>query len=164
MPRGQRIHRLPQRLDYTLIPAPLDLSLPLVAERSPLPAIIVTPSSPSSSHDFSIAFLAAQKEPEPTKPSVMQRLSTSTKSYSFPLSIRAMIIVFLIIFVLVCHVVTHSLASRRPRLEFSVQTGEAHIVDTSINWFDFRSVLGVDTPEPKDQSFPPTDSANHPIS
>jgi len=63
-----RLHRLPRRLDYTLIPAPLDLSLPLVTEKSSLPAIIVTPSSPSSAHDFSIAFLAP-----PPKPSIRDR-------------------------------------------------------------------------------------------
>lgn len=119
-----------------------DLSLPLATEKSPLPAIIVTPSSPSSSHDFSIAFMA----PLP-KPTVLQRISSYT-SFKAPVQFRARttIIVFLVIFLMVCHVVTHRLAVRRPHLEFSVQTGEAHIVDTTINWFNFRSLLGTDNP------------------
>jgi len=140
MPRpAPRLHRLPQRLDYTLIPAPLDLSLPLVDEKSSLPAIIVTPSSPISTRDFSIAFLAP-----PPKPTMRERFSSFTprKVPSVPLKARTMIVVLIMIFVMVCHVVTHRLATRRPHLEFSVQTGEAHIVDTSINWFDFRSLVG----------------------
>lgn len=65
---GPRLHRLPRRLDYMLIPAPLDLSLDSMTEKSPLPAIIVTPSSPTHSKDFAIAFLAP-----PKKPSVAER-------------------------------------------------------------------------------------------
>ncbi|KAL0949037.1 hypothetical protein HGRIS_009131 [Hohenbuehelia grisea] len=75
-----RLHRLPQRLDYTLIPAPLDLSLPMMTEKSPLPAIIVTPSSPSSNRDFSIAFLAP-----PPKPPMRERI---TSLFSLPSPIR----------------------------------------------------------------------------
>ncbi|KAJ3571677.1 hypothetical protein NP233_g3606 [Leucocoprinus birnbaumii] len=76
--QGPRLHRLPQRLDYTLIPAPLDLSLeslPSITEKSPLPAIIVTPSSPIHTHDFSIAFLA----PAP-KPTIRERF---VKSFNY---------------------------------------------------------------------------------
>jgi hypothetical protein len=69
-PRTPRVHRLPKRLDYILIPAPSDLSLDTVCEKSPLPAIIVTPSSPSSNKDFSIAFLAP-----PQKPSFCDRIA-----------------------------------------------------------------------------------------
>ncbi|KAF8875350.1 hypothetical protein CPB84DRAFT_1966765 [Gymnopilus junonius] len=71
--QGPRVHRLPRRTDFKLIPAPLDLSLPLVTEKSPLPAIIVTPSSPSSTRDFSIAFLAT-----PPKPTLRQRILSLT--------------------------------------------------------------------------------------
>lgn len=69
---GPRIHRLPRRLDYILVPAPLDLSLDTMTEKSPLPAIIVTPSSPTHSKDFAIAFLAP-----PAKPSLLRRCSTA---------------------------------------------------------------------------------------
>ncbi|KAJ3759198.1 hypothetical protein EV360DRAFT_15686, partial [Lentinula raphanica] len=119
-----RLHRLPQRLDYTLIPAPLDLSLPLLTEKSPLPAIIVTPSSPSSTHDYSIAFLAPPKEPGWTKASVV----ANNESSRAPLGLRAqtartLLILFLILFVMLTHLVTHRMAqtSRRPYLDFSVQ-------------------------------------------
>ncbi|KAF8211540.1 hypothetical protein K438DRAFT_1807491 [Mycena galopus ATCC 62051] len=135
-----RLHRFPHRIDYTLIPAPLDLSLPLKAEKDSLPAIIVTPSSPSSARDFSIAFLAP-----PPKPSIRERLSSYAPLVPpFQRKARTMIILSLIFFVLICHVVTHRLAARRPHLEFSVQTGDAHLVDTSFgNWF-IRSVWGED--------------------
>lgn len=68
--------RLPpaKRLDYILIPAPLDLSLHTMTEKSPLPAIIVTPSSPTHSKDFAIAFLAT-----PQPPSFFARTKMSVK-------------------------------------------------------------------------------------
>ncbi|KAG2014125.1 hypothetical protein CC2G_010968 [Coprinopsis cinerea AmutBmut pab1-1] len=74
---GPRVHRLPKHLnlDYILIPAPHDLSIESATEKSPLPAIIVTPSSPSSTKDFSIAFLAP-----PKKPTLRERVS----EYFFP--------------------------------------------------------------------------------
>ncbi|KAK0498301.1 hypothetical protein EDD18DRAFT_1251140 [Armillaria luteobubalina] len=111
-----RVRRLPlnQRLDYTLIPAPLDLSLPTLTEKSPLPAIIVTPSSPISTTDFSIAFLAPEPHPKPQS-SLLKHLSS--------LKARTAIVIFLILFILVCHVVTHRLAARRPYLDFREGTG-----------------------------------------
>lgn len=112
----RRLHRLPQRLDYKLIPAPLDLSLPLATEKSSLPAIIVTPSSPSSSHDFSIAFLA-----DPPKPTLRERLTNLP--VPFCLRARTLIVLSLLFIILICHVVTHRLAAQRPYLEFSVQEG-----------------------------------------
>lgn len=135
MPRqpGPRLHRLPQRLDYTLIPAPLDLSLPLATEKSPLPAIIVTPSSPSSAQDFSIAFLAPPKEPGLFERLVARlqwsKASVKPNSNSSFAGIRAqtartLVIIFLILFVMLTHVVTHRMAqtSRRPHLDFSQDT------------------------------------------
>ncbi|KAJ8517356.1 hypothetical protein ONZ45_g5465 [Pleurotus djamor] len=137
---GPRLHRLPQRLDYTLIPAPLDLSLPLVAEKSALPAIIVTPSSPTTPHDYSIAFLAP-----PEKPSLRERIMTMTASPlkgHVVMKARTLLMIFFIIFILVCHLVSHSLAARRPHLEFSVQGTDAHLVENApFNWFGFRSLL-----------------------
>ncbi|KAG7445984.1 uncharacterized protein BT62DRAFT_1006161 [Guyanagaster necrorhizus] len=125
-----RAHRLPlnQRLDYTLIPAPLDLSLPSLTEKSPLPAIIVTPSSPVSTHDFSIAFLAPE-----SKPSILKRLS---------LKARTVIIILFILFILVCHLVTHRLAAGRPYLDF-------HEAQTSTSWYHVPSFWGPDIPEDK---------------
>ncbi|TFK74384.1 hypothetical protein BDN72DRAFT_893084 [Pluteus cervinus] len=141
--QGPRLHRLPHRLDYTLIPAPLNLSLPLVSEmseKSPLPAIIVTPSSPSTTHNFSIAFLAP-----PAKPSLKERVASLYPS--IPVKGRTMLLVFLILFVLICHIVTHQLAGRRPHLEFSTQ-GQAHMAESVFgNWFNFRSVQAEDKPD-----------------
>jgi hypothetical protein len=50
----------------------------MMTEKSPLPAIIVTPSSPSGETDYCIAFLAP-----PPKPSLRERVK---KSFSSPLS------------------------------------------------------------------------------
>jgi hypothetical protein len=41
---------------------------------------------------------------------------------------------------MMCHLVTHHLAAQRPRLDFSVKTGEAHFVNTWIAWLGFHSV------------------------
>jgi len=135
--QAPRIHRLPQRLDYTLIPAPLDLSLPLASEKSPLPAIIVTPSSPSSAQDFSIAFLAPPKEPGVIERLVarVQWTKSSTESKSTfgvrAQTARTLLIIFLILFVMLTHVVTHRMAqtSRRPHLDFTVQEEQMDGVD-----------------------------------
>ncbi|KAJ7122833.1 hypothetical protein C8R44DRAFT_704594 [Mycena epipterygia] len=133
-----RLHRFPHRIDYTLIPAPLDLSLPLKTEKDALPAIIVTPSSPSSDRDFSIAFLSP-----PPKPSIRERLGSYAPFVSpFQRKARNLIILSLIFFVLICHLVTHRLAARRPHLEFSVQTGDAHFVDNSFGTWVVRSLWG----------------------
>jgi len=132
MVRGQRIHRLPQRLDYTLIPAPLDLTLPLVDEKSPLPAIIVTPSTPSSINDFSIAFLAPVPKPTirerissvfiPSLPPSPIALPTTAKS-SFPslsarVKARTIVMMFLLFIVMGCHLITHRMATQRPHMDF----------------------------------------------
>jgi len=177
MVRSSRLHRLPQRLDYTLIPAPLDLTLPLVDEKSPLPAIIVTPSSPRSSIDFSIAFLA----PEP-KPSLRQRvasylprpsqlsrqpisLATTPTKASFPsmtgpFKFRSIFIMFLTFFVVACHMIAHKFAIM-PRMDFQTKglgLGEAGLADAHIQpntlhvgrsdgWFGFLEARG-DTQSP----------------
>lgn len=136
-----RLNRLPQRLDYTLIPAPLDLTLPLVDEKAELPAIIVTPSSPVFEKEFFIAFLAP-----PPSPTFSQRLSTlvpsfrsylpsqiqlpsspfkarfddRTGSFSLQGRIRTIILLFLLLFIMASHVVMHRIASNHPHLEFSI--------------------------------------------
>jgi hypothetical protein len=116
--RAPRIHRLPQRLDYNLVPAPLDLSLPLATEKSPLPAIIVTPSSPSAdAPEYYIAFLTP-----PPKPTFRERISEySPFQPQLPLKARSAIIISLLLFVLVCHLLVH-LAIRRPHSNFIVSS------------------------------------------
>jgi hypothetical protein len=130
-----RLHRLPIRTDYVLIPPPLDLSLPEIAGKSELPAIIVTPSSPSSTRDFSLAFL-----PSPPKPSLRQRIQSYKHLHAPGLRARSLFFFFVILFVVVCHLVAHRVAIRRPYIEFSVQTGHAHVVESApLSWFDFRA-------------------------
>ncbi|OJA12675.1 hypothetical protein AZE42_10142 [Rhizopogon vesiculosus] len=112
--RAPRIHRLPQRLDYNLIPAPLDLSLPLATEKSPLPAIIVTPSSPApDAPEYYIAFLTP-----PPKPTLRDRVAEySPFQPQLPLKARTAIIISLTLFILFCHLLVH-LAVRHPHFEF----------------------------------------------
>ncbi|KAL0581243.1 hypothetical protein V5O48_000831 [Marasmius crinis-equi] len=131
-----RLHRLPQRLDYTLIPAPLDLSLNNLTEKtekSPLPAIIVTPSSPSEDHRFSIAFIA----PPSNKWTLRQRLSSNFFSFR----VQSVLLLFLVAVVMVCHLLTHEMATlgRLPdsHSEFTLQDGRS-IED----WFASQQFLG----------------------
>ena len=50
-------------------------------------------------------------------------------------------LVMFILFVLVCHLVTHRIAVRLPYLDMSVQTGDAHYTEvpsaTPVGWFSF---------------------------
>ncbi|KAJ3529685.1 hypothetical protein NM688_g7823 [Phlebia brevispora] len=144
-----RLNRLPQRLDYTLIPAPLDLSGPIVDEKSPLPAIIVTPSSPSGETDFCIAFLA----PQP-KPTLRERVSTAlakvpkfsfhrrlpseiqlpinkseyeappSSQWSFKARARTAILLTILVFIMACHLILHSMITVHPRLDFGSSSDE----------------------------------------
>ncbi|KAF7794551.1 hypothetical protein EIP86_005685 [Pleurotus ostreatoroseus] len=151
-----RLNRLPLRLDYTLIPAPLDLSRPLVDEKSPLPAIIVTPSSPSGETDFCIAFIAP-----PQKPSVRERVSTAlakvpklsfhrrlpseiqlpiskneyaeppSPSWSIKAKARTVILLTILVFIMACHLILHSMVSAHPRLDFG-SASEEEVTLTSL--------------------------------
>ncbi|KAM6495393.1 hypothetical protein JOM56_008099 [Amanita muscaria] len=140
-----RLHRLPQRLDYTLIPAPLDLSLEHMSEKSPLPAIIVTPSSPSGSH-FSIAFLAP-----PPKPTLSERVRTVCQNvFNAPFRTRTLFGFIFIFLILSCHYLAHRFAVSRHHLEFFPSVdGTSAVVGTHTEsagsgwfstWFDFSEV------------------------
>ncbi|CDO74282.1 hypothetical protein BN946_scf184663.g3 [Trametes cinnabarina] len=139
-----RLNRLPQRLDYTLIPAPLDLSLPLVDEKADLPAIIVTPSSPVLESEFFIAFLAPPPTPTfsqrlaswvPSLPSVHSYLpsqiqlpatpfksSFGERSSFFPARshVRTVFLLLVLLFIMASHLVMHRLATNHPHLDFDV--------------------------------------------
>ncbi|KAF9782596.1 hypothetical protein BJ322DRAFT_1142908 [Thelephora terrestris] len=147
MVRSSRLHRLPQRLDYTLVPAPLDLTLPL---ESPLPAIIVTPSSPRCSTDFSIAFLAPEKKPSwreraasylpklslPSQPISLATTPTksSFSSLTSPFRPRSIVIMFILLFTMACHMIAHRFAIT-PRIDFQTKglgLGEAGLVDAHL--------------------------------
>jgi len=138
-------HRLPQRLDYNLIPAPLDLSLMQVTEKSSLPAIIVTPSSPSvDTPQFYIAFLNP-----PPKPSLRERISQYSPFHStFPVKARTALLVALLLFILTCHLFVH-LAGHRPHFDFykspdhhSFQADSPVSGSSPWSWsFNFRSLF-----------------------
>ncbi|TRM68559.1 hypothetical protein BD626DRAFT_534560 [Schizophyllum amplum] len=136
-----RLNRFPQRLDYTLVPAPLDLSLPDVTEKSPLPAIIVTPSSPSHTHapDYFIAFLAPPPPPtlrerlaakwkglrceSETGPVALPPTPSSPTTHTRPASrgARTVLLASVLALVLLCHVVSHGILQRR-HMEFTPAT------------------------------------------
>jgi len=134
--RPTRQHRLPQRLDFNLIPAPLDLSRPIVDEKALLPAIIVTPSSPSGETDFSIAFLA----PAP-KESVFTRLAARLNLPQ--LKARSFLLVLLPLFILACHLITHTLAFRRPHLHFDAHTQQGYVAAREPDTAPLSSWLGI---------------------
>ncbi|ETW84249.1 hypothetical protein HETIRDRAFT_381701 [Heterobasidion irregulare TC 32-1] len=149
-PHSPRRHRLPQHRDFILIPKPLDLSLSDVSEKSPLPAIIVTPSSPSSSGDFSIAFLA------PPKASLRERVTSFTAPKQ--LKARTTLILLLLFFILACHLLTHRLATHNPHLEFNTMNDVSFHTDAEqtpvstaslfASWFDWK-LLGLSVPDGK---------------
>jgi hypothetical protein len=142
-PNGTRRHRLPQhRPDYILIPAPEDVSLSQMGVKSALPAIIVTPSSPSCSADFSIAFVAP-----PGKPTLRERLF----SFSAPLNLRTRttLLMLLLLFIMACHLLTHRLATSHSRLQFGAMQGvteeppaHAH-PGPHMPWFDWQAIWGL---------------------
>jgi hypothetical protein len=106
----------------------IDLSLDEVAGKSPLPPIIVTPCSPSSSRDFSFAFL-----PCAPKPSFSERLQSYKNSSVPSFRVRSIFCVLLIMFVLFCHLFTHHFAVRHYRLD-SLETGEVHVRQSLPSW------------------------------
>ena len=110
------------RIKHLIEPCSLDLldvSFSEATEKSPLLAIIVNPSSPSSYRDFSIAFLAA-----PTKLSLLERIG-SWKHCGSPVRFRIRFI-FIILFItsaLICHLAAERLAMGVPYFELNTQNG-----------------------------------------
>ncbi|KAI0269311.1 hypothetical protein BC834DRAFT_967938 [Gloeopeniophorella convolvens] len=141
-PHGTRRHRLPQhRPDFILVPAPGDVSLTKISEKSPLPAIVVTPSSPSCSADFSIAFLAP-----PEKPTVRERVFSLAAPFN--LKARTTFLLLLLFFIMACHLFTHRLATS-PHLQFnSMQDFAGHThsdAQSDHHWFDWQAFWGLAT-------------------
>lgn len=143
MPLGQALHDTETDTAFT------DLSLPLVDEKADLPAIIVTPSSPSSEIDFSIAFLAPPPKPTlyqrviaalPSLPSVHSYLpsqirlppspfktsfdeetfAASVSSVSVSSRVRTVILLGILLFVMASHLVLHRLAISHPHLDLDL--------------------------------------------
>ncbi|KAI0254219.1 hypothetical protein BJV78DRAFT_1186273 [Lactifluus subvellereus] len=149
-PHGTRRHRLPQhRPDYILIPASEDVPLSQMSDKSPLPAIIVTPSSPSCSADFSIAFLAP-----PEKPTLRERFF----SLAAPLNLKARttFLLLLLLFIMACHLFTHRLAASHPHLQFGAVQGISEAQPDArpghhMSWFDWQPLWGAQTSDLDDK-------------
>jgi hypothetical protein len=111
-----------------------------MSDKSPLPAIIVTPSSPSCSADFSIAFLAP-----PEKPTLRERVF----SLATPLNLKARttFLLLLLFFIMACHLFTHRLATSHPHLQFGAMQGisDAQSGAHPSHWFDWQSLWGAQT-------------------
>ncbi|KAH9045738.1 hypothetical protein EDB85DRAFT_2270577 [Lactarius pseudohatsudake] len=142
-PNGTRRHRLPQhRPDYILVPAPDDVSLSQMGEKSPLPAIVVTPSSPSCSADFSIAFVAP-----PEKPTLRERLFAAPTNHRA----RTTLMLLLLLFIMACHLLTHRLATSHSHLQFGTMQGVTEEVQSGphpsshTHWFDWQAIWGIPT-------------------
>lgn len=142
-----RRHRLPQRLDWALIPPPLDLSKPIVDDKAALPAIIVTPSSPTGARDFRIAFLAPEPKEETMSERVFSRIQhgAGMNKPIFQFKPRTLFFMFLAIFILFCHFLSHRLWARHVHLRFELdkQGGVATAADGTqaehaIGWFDMN--------------------------
>ncbi|KAI6151702.1 hypothetical protein BKA82DRAFT_4102254 [Pisolithus tinctorius] len=152
--RALRAHRLPQRLDYNLIPAPIDISLTQVTEKSPLPAIIVTPSSPSvGTPEFYIAFL------DSPKPSLRERILQYSpfQPSTFPTKAKTVIVLILLLFILISHLSFHLAGAHRPHFTFYKSSSsdlfsssfrqDAHASSDGSPWgltsFDFQSLWDI---------------------
>jgi len=113
-----------------------------MGEKSALPAIIVTPSSPSCSADFSIAFVAP-----PEKPTFRKRLF----SFAAPLNHRARtsLLLLLLLFIMACHLLTHRLATSHSHLQFGTMQGVTEEAQSNSTpspytpWFDWQAIWGI---------------------
>jgi hypothetical protein len=107
-----------------------------MGDKSPLPAIVVTPSSPSCSADFSVAFLAP-----PKKPSACERFF----SVASPLNLKARttFLLLLLLFVMACHLFTHRLATSHPHLQFGMMQGVTEEANHHIGWLNWQALWGV---------------------
>jgi hypothetical protein len=117
-----------------------------MGEKSPLPAIVVTPSSPSCSADFSVAFLAP-----PEKPPTSERLFSPLN-----LKARTTFVLLLLFFVMACHLFTHRLATNHPHLQFGVIDIAEEAQTTAhtshhMNWLNWQDFWGIQTSDLDDK-------------
>lgn len=124
----------------------VDLTMPLASEKSPLPAIIVTPSSPTvCDSPFFIAFSP--------KPTLRERVSNYVSPFQSPFQLRARttIILSILLFIVVCHLFTHQFAIHRPHIRFdNFEVGHAHNTETPYwGWFGIKSLWNASMPDEK---------------
>lgn len=125
-----------------------DLSKPIVDDKAALPAIIVTPSSPSGARDFRIAFLAPEPQESPSlaarvfsRSPKLPSASTSGGASKPLFRPRTLLLLFIPLFILFCHYLTHRIGARRPHLHFDAHTqgGVIGVADgRASGWFDMN--------------------------
>ena len=114
-----------------------------------MPAIIVTPSSPTCDRDFRIAFIAPDTptKEESVAERVFARLQEGVGAVAPKpqLKTRTLLLLFIPIFIIFCHFLAHRLSAHHPRLHFDVhtQSGIMAATDGSANghgagWFDMN--------------------------
>ena len=181
-----------------------DLTRPIVDEKAELPAIIVTPSSPVFESEFFIAFLAP-----PPSPTFSQRLATlvptfrtylpsqiqlpaspfktsfdDRSSFSLRGRLRAIILLFMLLFIMASHVAIHRIATNHPHLEFGMvpehdidfaalsRTSDMDVIGARVDghdaaasdpsaagWFNLRA-MWAPVPAPSTRSFVVEESAS----
>lgn len=145
-----------------------DLSLPLVDEKADLPAIIVTPSSPIGEKDFSIAFLAPPSKQTfrqrvgsllpslPKLPPFQRRLPSqiqlpaspykteidTSSTWSVKARARTTILLAILLFIMACHLVMHSLMAYHPRLDYGSFAATDNTVLTAVTTGNLDSLGG----------------------
>lgn len=106
----------------------------MAGEKSSIPAIIVTPSSPTCDFEFYIAFSP--------KPTLRDRLSNYMAPFTF--RARTAIIVSLLFFIVLCHLFTHQFVIIRPHLRFDTfeagQYADEHIDAQYWGWLGIKSL------------------------
>ena len=128
-----------------------------MGEKSPLPAIVVTPSSPSCDADFSVAFLAPPEKSTATQQPFSLLASLNLKA-------RTTFLLLLLLFVMACHLFTHRLATRHPHLQFGIMQGvteetpsTAHL-NHHVSWLNWQDFWGVHSDVDDKREFVVTES------
>jgi hypothetical protein len=110
-----------------------------MGDKTPLPAIVVTPSSPSCSADFSVAFLAP-----PEKPTVTAKERLLSLAVPLNLKVRTTFLLLLLLFIMACHLFTHRLAASHPHLQFGMMQGVTEEAQANhLGGFDWNAFWGV---------------------
>jgi hypothetical protein len=151
--------------------ADLDLTVPLTPDKSPFPTVIVTPANPISATDFAFAFIPPKPKPtlrerakevfSAVKPDtaalpVLPAISVAAIPAVIPVRARTSIFVFLLFFIMACHLFAHQLASRRPHLHFALPTDQSDVLDIGAadadahsGFFGLGAILSAARTDPK---------------
>ncbi|KAH8822812.1 hypothetical protein DL96DRAFT_1746479 [Flagelloscypha sp. PMI_526] len=120
--------RLPQHLSFDLRPAPLDLSITEASEKSPIPSLIVTPSSPKECESpYYIAFMAPPAPPSPPPKATLAERFVPPLPISrdqFRPRLRTTVLIGFTVLILLFHFLAHTFAAKRPHFEFGLQSSD----------------------------------------